>query len=65
MGRAEDLFNKSKERVESAIDLFIDAQQSEELFLYFKCSANNGVIIKSNQMTGRIFQWQFLTLATM
>lgn len=42
MGRAEDLFEKIKKEGEKAIDELIQTRKSEELFLEFKCSANNG-----------------------
>jgi hypothetical protein len=42
MGRAEDLFERIRNEGESAIDFFIETQQSEELFLDFKRSADNG-----------------------
>jgi hypothetical protein len=42
MGRAEDLFEKIRNEGENAIESFIDTQQSEELFLDFKRSADNG-----------------------
>lgn len=42
MGRAEDIFEKLKKEGESAIDEFIAARQSEELYLDFKRSANDG-----------------------
>ncbi len=42
MGRAEDLFCRIKEKGEAAIDAFILDRQSEELFLDFKRSADNG-----------------------
>lgn len=42
MGRAEDLFEKIKEKGEEAIDELIFLKKSEELFLDFKRSADNG-----------------------
>ena len=42
MGRAEDLFSRIKEHKESAIDELIRDRQSEELFLDFKRSRDNG-----------------------
>ena len=42
MSRAEDIFEKIKKDGEKAIDVFILTQQSEELFLDFKRSANEG-----------------------
>lgn len=42
MGRAEDLFEGVVSQGEAAIDNFILSRQSEELFLDFKCSADNG-----------------------
>ena len=42
MGRAEDIFQKIRSEGEAAIDQFIEDRDSEELFLDFKRSANNG-----------------------
>lgn len=42
MGRAEDLFERLKQGGEAAVDELIDQRQSEELFLDFKRSADNG-----------------------
>lgn len=42
MGRAEEIFEKLKREGEAAIDEFIIARQSEELYLDFKRSADNG-----------------------
>ena len=42
MGRGEDLFERVRNEGETAIESFIDTQQSEELFLDFKRSADNG-----------------------
>ena len=42
MERAEELFEKVKKQGEKAIDEFIDTRQSEELFLDFKRSSDNG-----------------------
>jgi len=42
MGRAEDLFDRLKQRGEAEIDQLIQDRQSEELFLDFKRSADNG-----------------------
>jgi hypothetical protein len=42
VGRAEDIFNRIIDEGEAAIDEFIGARQTEELFLEFKQSANNG-----------------------
>jgi hypothetical protein len=42
MGRAEDLFERLSRGGEAAIDALIDDRQSEELFLDFKRSADNG-----------------------
>jgi len=42
MGRAEDIFQKLKGEGEAAIDEFILIRQSEELFLDFKRSADDG-----------------------
>ena len=42
MGRAEDLFKRIREGGESEIDNLIRDRQSEELFLDFKRSADNG-----------------------
>ncbi|MEO7862806.1 MAG: ATP-binding protein [Nitrospirales bacterium] len=42
MGRAEDLFNRIVQAGEKAIDEFILDRQSEELFLAFKRSADDG-----------------------
>src|SRR5690349_18712751 len=42
MNRARDLFNRFKTEGEAAIDSFISARKSEELFMDFKVSANNG-----------------------
>jgi hypothetical protein len=42
MGRAEDIFQKLKSEGEAAIDEFIMIRQSEELFLDFKRSADDG-----------------------
>ena len=42
MGRAEDLFDSLKQRGEAEIDQLIQDRQSEELFLDFKRSADNG-----------------------
>jgi len=42
MGRAEDLFEKIRNEGESAVDFFIETGQSEELFLDFKRSTDNG-----------------------
>jgi len=42
VGRAEDLFELIVARGEQAIDELIDARASEELFLDFKRSADNG-----------------------
>jgi len=46
MGRAEDLFNRLKQNREKAIDEMILDRQSEELFLDFKRSSDNGSGIK-------------------
>lgn len=43
MGRAEDIFSALANRGVAAIDEFIDAAVSEELFLDFKRSADHGV----------------------
>lgn len=42
MGRAEDIFEMFKKEGESAIDDFIRSRKTEELFLDFKRSANDG-----------------------
>lgn len=42
MGRAEDIFEKIKKDGERAIDEFIIDRKSEELFLEFKLSSDNG-----------------------
>lgn len=42
MGRAEDLFKKIEDEGEAAIDELIATRKSEELFLDFKRSSNNG-----------------------
>ena len=42
MGRAEEIFDRIKNNGESAIDEFILNRQSEELYLDFKRSADNG-----------------------
>jgi hypothetical protein len=42
VGRAEDIYDRIINRGEAEIDSFIDASKSEELFLDFKRSANNG-----------------------
>jgi len=42
MGRAEDIFEKIKKDGEQAIDEFIIDRKSEELFLEFKRSSDNG-----------------------
>jgi hypothetical protein len=42
MGRAEDIFKKIKDEGKRAIDEFIATRKSEELFLDFKRSADNG-----------------------
>ena len=42
MDRAEDIFNRIVEKGEPAIDDFIVARTSEELFLDFKRSSDNG-----------------------
>lgn len=42
MGRAEDLFERISSSGEAAIDQFITDRQSEELFLDFKRSSDNG-----------------------
>jgi hypothetical protein len=42
MGRAEEIFEKIKDQGEAAIDEFILVRQSEELYLDFKRSADNG-----------------------
>lgn len=42
MNRAEDIFNRIEDEGESAIDKFIEDRQSEELFLEFKRSADDG-----------------------
>src|SRR5215469_7521481 len=42
MGRAEDLFDRLKERGEAEIDQLIQDRHSEELFLDFKRSADGG-----------------------
>lgn len=43
MGRAEDIFEKIKKEGISAIDVFILTRKSEELFLDFKKSADDGI----------------------
>jgi hypothetical protein len=43
VSRAADLFRDLRDRGETAIDDLIDSRQSEELFLDFKRSSNNGV----------------------
>jgi hypothetical protein len=42
VGRAEEIFEKIKDQGEAAIDEFILVRQSEELYLDFKRSADNG-----------------------
>jgi Schlafen, AlbA_2 len=42
MGRAEDLFERLSKQGEAAIDVLIEDRQSEELFLDFKRSTDNG-----------------------
>ena len=42
MGRAEDIFERIQQNGETAIDEFIITRKSEELFLDFKRSADNG-----------------------
>src|SRR3989304_5638338 len=42
MSRAEDIYERIKKGGEKALDELILTQQSEELFLDFKRSANNG-----------------------
>jgi hypothetical protein len=42
MGRAEDLFGRIMQEGEKAVDEFILDRQSEELFLHFKRSADDG-----------------------
>jgi hypothetical protein len=42
MGRAEDIFDRLVAEGEAVIDEFIETRQSEELFLEFKRSADNG-----------------------
>ena len=42
MGRAEEIFQNIKEKGEEAIDEFISNRESEELYLDFKRSFNNG-----------------------
>ncbi len=49
MSRPEDLFNQIIENGVDAIDNFIDQRTSEELFLDFKRSADNGTNTKLNQ----------------
>ena len=46
MGRAEDIFEKIKKDGERAIDEFIINRKSEELFLEFKRSSDNGSGLK-------------------
>jgi hypothetical protein len=48
MGRAEDLFDRLRECGETTIDELIADRQSEELFLDFKRSADNGVGARLN-----------------
>lgn len=43
MGRAEDLFERLSTQGEAAIDALIEDRQSEELFLDFKRSTDNGI----------------------
>ena len=49
MGRARDLFNKFEKEGTAAIEEFISEQRSEELFLDFKRSADNGEGAKLHQ----------------
>jgi hypothetical protein len=42
MDRAEEIFNRINEKGEAAIDDFILTRASEELFLAFKRSSDNG-----------------------
>lgn len=42
MGRAEDIFNRIESKGQKVIDEFILVRRSEELFLEFKRSSNNG-----------------------
>jgi hypothetical protein len=49
MGRARDLFNKFEKEGTAAIEEFISEQRSEELFLDFKRSADNGAGDKLHQ----------------
>ena len=48
VGRAEDIFEKIKKAGEQSIDEFIIDRKSEELFLEFKRSADNGSSSKLN-----------------
>ena len=50
MGRAEDIYERIKSEGEAAIDRFIDDRQSEELFLDFKRSSDNGSGKKLHQI---------------
>lgn len=50
MGRAEDIFDKIVKNGKSAIDEFILTRKSEELFLDFKRSADNGDGSKLNDI---------------
>ena len=49
MGRAEELFDRFLQKGELAIDAMIEDRQSEELFLDFKRSADNGMGGKLHQ----------------
>lgn len=50
MGRAEDIFEKLIKDGEAAINEFISSRKSEELFLDFKRSADNGAGTKLNDI---------------
>lgn len=49
MGRAEELFDRLRLQSEAAVDAMIADRQSEELFLDFKRSADNGAGDKLHQ----------------
>jgi len=49
-GRAEDIFEKIKKNGEQSIDEFIKDRKSEELFLEFKRSSNNGSELKLSDL---------------
>ena len=62
MSRADDLFAQLRTGGEAAIDAMIAARASEELFLDFKRSADEGLVLGLHHRTETI--WELLSLGS-